>query len=88
MRYTPAALAVYHLEQGRTPWEAAELALRRARERNPKNQAAIVVVNKSGDYGESNGNSWQLSCLIYERCRPTGESGIFSDKKILMGEYA
>lgn len=53
MRYAPAALAVHHLELGKTPSEAAELALRKAYARNPKNQAAIIVVNKDGDYGES-----------------------------------
>lgn len=51
MRFSPAILAVNYLEHNKTPTEAAELVLRKIYEKYPKNQAAIVVVNKDGDFG-------------------------------------
>lgn len=51
LRFLPSFLAVELLRNGATPQEAAERVIDRIQEFYPKNIAAIVVVDKNGNYG-------------------------------------
>lgn len=52
MRFLPAYQAIVNLRQGFNPWKAAKEAIGRIAAIYPKTQAAIIVVNKRGEFGK------------------------------------
>ncbi|XP_074594671.1 N(4)-(Beta-N-acetylglucosaminyl)-L-asparaginase-like [Brevipalpus obovatus] len=51
MRFLPAYQAIVNLRLGFNPWKAAKEAIGRIAAIYPKTQAAIIVVNKRGEFG-------------------------------------
>lgn len=51
MRFSASFLAVEFLRNGFSPQEAAERVIDRIQEYYPNNMAAVVVVDKNGNYG-------------------------------------
>lgn len=50
MRFLPSFLAVENLRAGKTPDQAAKLAMKRIREFHPNFFGGIIVLNKNGEY--------------------------------------
>ena len=57
MRFSASFLAVEFLRNGFSPQEAAERVIDRIQEYYPNNMAAVVVVDKNGNYG--------AACMIF-----------------------
>lgn len=51
MRFLPSFFAVESLRQGKTPKEAAYLAIERIRKYNSNFFGAIIVLNQNGEFG-------------------------------------
>lgn len=65
MRFSPSFLAVELLRNGLTPQEAAERVIDRIQEFYPRNFAAIVVVDKNGNFGAACQVFTQFPISIY-----------------------
>ncbi|XP_031564965.1 N(4)-(Beta-N-acetylglucosaminyl)-L-asparaginase-like isoform X2 [Actinia tenebrosa] len=51
MRFLPSLVAVEYMRQGKSPTQAAELAMSRIAKYYPKFNGGLVAVNKAGEYG-------------------------------------
>lgn len=63
MRFSSSFLAVEFLRNGFSPQQSAEKVIDRIQEYYPKNMAAVVVLDKNGNYGGAclNFNSFLIS---------------------------
>lgn len=90
MRFSASFLAVELMRNGQTPQKAAEIVIDRISQYYPENAAAIVVVDKDGNYAAAcqNFNSFPISIRHSEldavkievtKCRQ------FGDEKVTTG---
>ncbi|XP_015766685.1 PREDICTED: N(4)-(Beta-N-acetylglucosaminyl)-L-asparaginase-like isoform X1 [Acropora digitifera] len=70
MRFLPSFQAVELMRQGKSPTEAASLALRKIAKYYPKYNGGLVVVNKQGEFGAA-AHGWKF--FKYSVCNPSLE---------------
>lgn len=80
MRFLPSFQAVEFMRQGKTPTEAATLALEKIARYYPNFNGGLVAVNKEGQYGAA-AHGWTF--FKYSVCNPDlGKVTVYSVKPI------
>lgn len=80
MRFLPSFQAVEFMRQGKSPTEAATLALTRIAKYYPKYSGGLVVVNKDGEFGAA-AHGWTF--FKYSVCNPQlGKVTVYSVQPI------
>jgi isoaspartyl peptidase/L-asparaginase-like protein (Ntn-hydrolase superfamily) len=67
MRFCPTFLVVELMRQGLSPQEACEEALRRMLEKKVEANAALVAINKRGEFGAAKIGTWKLEYAVWNK---------------------
>ncbi len=67
MRFCPSFLVVELMRQGLSPQEACEEALRRMLQRKVEVNAALIALNKKGEFGGAKIGTWNLEYAVWNK---------------------